>query len=496
MEAQESYDTGKKGLPMAKKVELDIESMETDLGAGQSLWKSMFISVFNITCAMVGAGIVGLPKAIALTSWSGIVLIVFCALASGYTGLTLGWCASNKAILPHKKESDTNEIEVSMDRQEKLRARDFGTGKEFVTYADIGYAAAGKTGYYVTIVCQLVNCLAYGILYLVLAADNLNAVFTFLDAKYWILIVAGCLLPFCFLRTMKEIAAVAMFGFLASVVVVVIIITESFLVDDLVTADNIASAKDDGSIWEACGDNNVSYGNVSFKSYMMGLSTIIFAYGGHTIFIRIRSSLPRRNAFSNGVIFAYMVCIILYVPLSVVVYYRYGCILQNSDFAGNILLAFPSEDVIVKIALLGITLHVMIGYVAFMNPLYLYCEEFFAAQAYEKSQANGELRLTFVTSRMFRYTFRTTIVGITVIVAEAIPFFGDVQSFIGATTVTALCFILPSWFYLAMYFEQISLWEKLWNVIVILVGLVGGVSGAIFAVISIVDNLSKYSSNL
>eukprot|EP01135_Chromosphaera_perkinsii_P007777 Nk52_evm1s990 gene=Nk52_evmTU1s990 len=143
-----------------------------------------------------------------------------------------------------------------------------------------------------------------------------------------------------------------------------------------------------------------------------------------------------------------------------------------------------------KLAISAVTVHVTLAVVIFLNPAFLYFEGY-AAEKSRGGSAEG-----FCNSYSFRIVWRTLNIGLIIFLAEAIPNFGDIQSLIGASAVTMLCFIFPCWFYLKMYWDSLSKAVIAWNIILLVIGSFSGILATYFAVEALVDSLSEMGTYL
>eukprot|EP01135_Chromosphaera_perkinsii_P009104 Nk52_evm1s1627 gene=Nk52_evmTU1s1627 len=110
---------------------------------------SMAIAVFAMCCAMIGSGIVGLPSAMAkLSFYIGIPALIFASVATGYTGITLGYIAQN--------------------------TRKLGNGGYIESYPAIGKVLYGPKVESFVLFVQWINVYSVSMLYLILAAMNMN----------------------------------------------------------------------------------------------------------------------------------------------------------------------------------------------------------------------------------------------------------------------------------------------------------------------------------
>nr|XP_024369350.1 auxin transporter-like protein 2 isoform X2 [Physcomitrium patens] len=166
-------------------------------------------------------------------------------------------------------------------------------------------------------------------------------------------------------------------------------------------------------------------GGVSDKvEFLTGATNILFAFGGHGITIEILESMkrPSRFKFVYLAVCFYTLCITL--PSTVAVYWAYGDILLKRSNAFSVLPPSRWRTV----AILSMVVHQAMGFVVFTHPVFLVCEK--AVGVHTKSILR-------------RVLVRLPIVAIMWFLALAVPFFGPINSVMGALLVTSSVYIIP-----------------------------------------------------
>src|SRR5690606_12820224 len=101
------------------------------------------VSVFaNLSCAILGAGTLGLPHALAETGWSGVGALILLAWIQTYTGHVL------LEVMSHYPQCEA--------------------------YHDLGEQVWGKPGKYLVVIVQTINNLGTAVLYTIVAAEHLH----------------------------------------------------------------------------------------------------------------------------------------------------------------------------------------------------------------------------------------------------------------------------------------------------------------------------------
>jgi len=134
-----------------------------------------------------------------------------------------------------------------------------------------------------------------------------------------------------------------------------------------------------------------------------------------------------------------------------------------------------------------ISLHVLFSFIIIANPV------------------NQEIESLFNVPNRFtwkRIVIRTFYMCLVIFGSESLPSFGMILDLIGGTTVAAMCFIFPGWFYLALRFRTkvartkcdipIRWWEWPLNILVIGVGVLGGVASMYGAITTVMERGDQF----
>lgn len=162
--------------------------------------------------------------------------------------------------------------------------------------------------------------------------------------------------------------------------------------------------------------------DVTFNSFSTSLGTMFFAWGGSAMFPTIQVDMRNPNRFHVAVIISYIILLIFYLPVSLLGYSTYG-----SDVKDNILENLPKNALryIVEVLITG---HLATAFTIVLNPIFQGFEEL------------ARVPRKFCWQRAL---LRSIIVLFLAFMAETLPHFGPILSFIGGSTVSILGFILP-----------------------------------------------------
>lgn len=374
----------------------DVDSIDNfDVGGHSSVWHT----IVNIVCTTVGVGMVGLPIAFAQAGW----LVSICGMIGGYIvslycGVIL-WRALNVYDRP------------------------------IPTFMDLGHEVAGLPGKIVTAFSVYGTCIGASILFIILAADQFVVIFgdNVMDSKLWALIFVCITIPFAAFKTLGHVAFVAVFGALASAVVYVVVVVQTIM--EAKDGTGLAGLETTTEIINTDNPMNI----------ITAINTFIFSFGASVIFAESNIEMKNRNKFPLAVGLAYGVALSLYMSLSAICYAVYGRSLLTAP-GGSIIGALPNNWATKMMAAMFLV-HLLSAFLVLLNPVF---------RAIENATGSDNRKPMMV----WRMVQRCLMIGICYFVAIAIPFFGQIMSLMGATTITLSSFVCPCWFYLAVYWKR------------------------------------------
>jgi len=382
----------------------------------------LFSVVMNLSCAILGAGTLGVPYALASTGWSGVCVLIALAWVQTYTGHVL------LESMSHFPQCET--------------------------YHDVGEALWGAPGKYLIIFVQSINNLGTAILYFILSADHLKILFSHLhfSTGVWTLVVFVLIFPLCLLPSMKEFSFASAIGLSASVSTTVVVLYH-------LDFSNLES---------------VSYPTQSLQSYIHGVATFCFAFCPHTVLpVAVRDlPEPRLHTGNLGLALSMLGCCVCYLLVSVPTYYVYG-----KNIHEDVLTNLP-HSLGWYLAILGITLHVMIAIPIFANESFFILER--SAQAvYRAKKKDAECEDIPGGKFCEKLILRSLVLLSMVLFAVLVPYFGDMMSFLGGTAMLASC-VFPCLFYLYT-FRDLSLTTRVINWLIIISSFVVGMGSSLLA---------------
>jgi amino acid permease len=465
---------------------LTPEGLLTEEELGLIGKSSVSKSIFNVLCALVGGGVLGLSYALRLSGWYGLIMLVMMGFMAMYTAILIGRCISYDATMK--------------------------------SYADIGMKAFHKPGKIVVFVMQVLSCLGCAIIYLIIAGENMKSMMSAIpntaailsNQKFWSAIAIVVVLPLCYMKSLETFAFMALIGMLLSVIAIVCIIAAIATVNPA--------------------DVNHNYGNVTFSSFLSGFAIMAFSYAAHPVFPDVQRVMKHPEHFGRVSYISFGTCIVLYILTATLGYYTFG---EKTN--SSILLNF-NNSIPALIAKICITSHVLFGYVVYLHPIFFAIERHIGA-ARKNKEKSKELSSSTILSTIepplyndldaitevnnitvteiaignkppsikpakvsrklgfpaLRILLRTLVVAFSLAVAVLLPFFSDLMGFIGGSTLSATFLILPCLFHLKLYWPKIPLWEKVLNFAIVVFGVFAGAVACVTAVINIIKKIPYWS---
>ena len=432
----------------------DVGSTDAEAGADAHVGGKAGVlgTSANVVVQIMGLGITTLSFMLRQGGWACLALMVACALAANYTGKILIACCYDA---------------------HGARIRD--------TYGDIGEAAFGPTGRFLTRLFENVTFFGVCALFLILAGEFLSALPVGVDKRVWTLAAAALVaVPVLVLPDIAEMRWVSFVGVGAVIVVAIAVL-------------GLAGFGDPGTPTPHT-DAVLPFG------FLTAFSSMTLAFGCHAGLPAVEKSMrapPRFNAMFN---IAFAAVLALYLPVAIVGYAKYGASVHSP-----ILLSLPSGSWLQVLAKAMLCAHVMLAYPILMmlfvrgveNALHVAPS---GADPLSPASAPGVPAPSSAPTRrgyiVKRTVIRAVAIALNVAVAIFAPYFSDMMGLIGALGSVMTTFVLPTVFYVVLRTTgpDGGHAKRVLPVAVGLIGAVGGFAGAVEACISLVRKISARGS--
>ncbi|KAI9308299.1 transmembrane amino acid transporter protein-domain-containing protein, partial [Cunninghamella echinulata] len=338
---------------------------------------SSYLAYANIVCVIVGTGMLGLPYALKQGGWFGLFILFLAWFMSTYTAIILIKClyvVGNKRLL---------------------------------NYKDVATAAFGIVGGWVSFFFNAWVTLGAPILYMVLSGDNFHQLCkdtpAELDVNRWRIISCAIIaIPFIIVKNMKEVAFMSVFGVVATVIVVIIVLAISCIDQAHFTQATIDAIEHDGVIWD---------------QFPVALATISFSFGGNIVYPHVEASMKNRKDWTKVCAAGLGTCALLYFLIAIPGYYIFGNTVKSPIYDSI------SDGVPKIIAIILMTVNILVSSPILLTSFSLDCEEM-ANITVERFGKWGEFGI--------RAVFRIIIMVVVGVIACSVPLFSALMSLIGA----------------------------------------------------------------
>lgn len=362
-------------------------------------------SAFHNVTAMVGAGVLSLPYAMAQLGWGpGVVILILSWIITLYT---LWQMVEMHEMVP---------------------------GKRFDRYHELGqYAFGEKLGLYIVVPQQLIVEVGTCIVYMVTGGRSLQKVHDLLcndpckeiKLSYFIMIFASVHFVLSHLPNFNSIAGVSL-------------------------AAAVMSLSYSTIAWSASIHRgvqpDVAYGYKAKTAagtvfnFFNALGEVAFAYAGHNVVLEIQATIPStpekpsKGPMWRGVVVAYIVVALCYFPVALIGYWMFG-----NKVDDNILISLEKPTWLIVMANFFVVVHVIGSYQIYAMPVFDMIETLLVK------------KLNFSPTSRLRFVVRNLYVAFTMFIAITFPFFGGLLGFFGGFAFAPTTYYLPCIIWLAIF---------------------------------------------
>ncbi|CAI9096268.1 OLC1v1032367C1 [Oldenlandia corymbosa var. corymbosa] len=379
--------------PLPKEVPSDNKWEENGPPREAKWW----YSTFHTVTAMVGAGVLSLPYAMAYLGWG-----------PGTVVMILSWCITLNTMW------------------QMIQLHECVPGVRFDRYYDLGRHVFGpKYGAWIVLPQQLIVQVGCDIVYMVTGGSCLKKFVemactncTRIRESYWICIFGGLHFFLSQLPNFNSVTGVSL-------------------------AAAIMSLSYSTIAWVGClGKGRVEDVNYGYKTtspadsmfrVFNALGQVTFAYAGHAVVLEIQATIPStpekpsKVPMWKGALAAYFINGICYFPVAFIGYWAFG-----QDVADNVLVGLQRPSWLIAAANLMVVIHVIGSYQVYAMPVF---------DLIERSIVK---RSTVISGVWLRLIVRSAYVAFTLFVGVSLPFFGDLLGFFGGFGFAPTSYFLPS----------------------------------------------------
>ncbi|KAG6588916.1 Lysine histidine transporter 1, partial [Cucurbita argyrosperma subsp. sororia] len=382
-------------------------------------------SAFHNVAAMVGAGVLSLPSAMASLGWGpGVVVMVLSWIITLYTL----W--------------------------QMVQMHEMVPGKRFDRYHELGQHAFGeKLGLYIVVPQQLIVEVGTNIIYMVTGGQSLKKFHDLvcpscksIKLSYFIMIFASVHFVLAHLPNFNSLSGVSLTAAVVSLAYSTIAWTAS-------ATKGVQPDVDYG--YEASTTSGIAF------NFLNGLGDVAFAYAGHNVVLEIQATIastpekPSKGPMWKGVVVAYIVVALCYFPVAFIGYWMFG-----NSMKENILMSLEKPTWLIATANMLVVIHVIGGYQIYAMPVFDMIETVLVK------------KMHFKPSFTLRFIARNIYVAITMFIGICFPFFGGLLGFFGGFAFAPTTYFLPCVMWLSLYKPKMFGFSWWTNWICIVLGVV------------------------
>ncbi|KAA8530131.1 hypothetical protein F0562_004840 [Nyssa sinensis] len=284
-------------------------------------------SAFHNVTAMVGAGVLSLPYAMAALGWGpGVVILILSWIITLYT---LWQMVEMHEMVP---------------------------GKRFDRYHELGQHAFGeKLGLYIVVPQQLIVEVGVNIVYMVTGGKSLKKFHETvcpscnqIKTTYWIMVFASAHFLLSHLPNFNSISGVSLAAAVMSLSYSTIAWTASLHKGVHPGVEYGYKAKStSGTVF----------------NFFTALGDVAFAYAGHNVVLEIQATIPSspekpsKGPMWKGVLVAYFIVALCYFPVALIGYKMFGNVVED-----NILISLEKPAWLIALANMFVVVHVIGSY--------------------------------------------------------------------------------------------------------------------------------------
>ncbi|KND91614.1 Vacuolar amino acid transporter 1 [Tolypocladium ophioglossoides CBS 100239] len=393
-------------------------------------------SIFNSINAIIGVGLLSLPLAFKMSGWIiGLVLMTLTAAVTAHTGRLLGKCM----------EFDTS----------------------LITYSDLAYVSFGTRARVVVSALFSLELIAACVALIILFAESLDLLLPGLaTVNFWkgVCAVLALVLNTLPLQWLSYTSVVGIFS--------------TFCIVCIVIMDGLVKEHTPGSLWEPATTHLLPS---NWLSLPLAYGLIASPWGAHSVFPSIYRDMRHPHKWKTGVNVTFSFSYVLDTCLAIIGILMFGDGIKEA-ITSNVLKTpgYPKALTILMCIFIAIIPLTKIPLNA--RPLVTTADVIFGLHRdhlHYHSQPAAASRRSVLVAGCLRALVRVFVVLVLLGISILFPAFDSVCAFLGAALCSLISVILPILFYLKLYWQEVSVRERVisWLLLVLfsVLGLVGTV---------------------
>ncbi|KAL3309285.1 hypothetical protein Ciccas_012170 [Cichlidogyrus casuarinus] len=410
---------------------------------------STVVAGWNVSNLIQGIGILGLPFACVCAGWISIVVIILVAAICSFTSQLIGKCLYERV----------DKIDPSLGCQ-YLQEDDIPIIRTRATYACIAADVWPRFGRKLVSCVVLLELFGATVMYMILLGTSIKPLLDYATGRsltfaVYTAAIGYALLPFVLVPRMRIIAWFSVFAFIGLFLAIVLIL--------VYTAMSASHSK-------------ISWSNLpppNAQTVPVAIGIIVFSYCAHPVLPGIEGSMKRPESYNLMINVSFCMAAVAKIVVGLLPAMLFGA--DTKQVVVDNMTANPR---------LALALNFVVALnVFFSMPLILYVigEQLDAALLPQMRQEWFDPRKGGKLYPAWLLFNRIVLLSMALLVAIGVPHFALIMGLVGSITGSCLCFIMPAYFHLKLNYTQLSLWQKLVRLLVIIFGCITLVFGVIFS---------------
>ncbi|KAJ9089925.1 hypothetical protein DSO57_1008024 [Entomophthora muscae] len=361
------------------------ESVHSSHASGNGVWATYF----SVVCVTAGIGILTLPASLMKGGWVSVIFLIVAGFMAIFSSLLLIECKYAKS------------------------------GEQLASFPEIGDAAFGKVGRYVIQTVHYLVLLGSGCILILVAGKvgkPLGDVFGVDINETYFILGSGVIVavPLCILRRMKEFAWMALFGFLTTLLTLVVVVALSLVAIPIVPSP--------------------TYDAVHPEKLASVCSVFALSYAGNMIHPHVEGAMREPKKWPLALGMGLGTVIVFYLLMAVTGYAVFGQNVKEIMFDCFSGLHQTSFDVPNSIARAFIIAHILLA-----TPLIL-CS--FSTEVEPLIHITSE-KIGVAKATIFRIIFRASVTLALTLTALYLPYTMELMQIIGSMFMVINLFLVP-----------------------------------------------------
>ncbi|KAK9807255.1 hypothetical protein WJX73_003504 [Symbiochloris irregularis] len=293
---------------------------------------------------------------------------------------------------------------IYLDYRKRMNEAGYKRSNHVLQYHELMSVYLGKWGGYLTLAINILALGSLGVVQIIACASDIHILAPGLNKRDWALIFGGASCLTILIPTLHNYRVWSFLGLVATTY------TSWFLV---------GAAVNHGVVHDVQRPSHTS-----LQNWFLGSSNLLFAYGGHSLSIEVMEGMWRPSTFSWIYPLAVTYTQTLTMPNAITLHQIYGSQLLKNSNSLAVVPASAARDV----SIILMIMHQAVAYGLFVTPLYFMWEK-----------AIGTHR----KSLWIRLPSRIPVCLFIWFIALLVPFFGPINSVMGAFFTTWASYIIP-----------------------------------------------------